>query len=388
MAKPILQRVDAIDADKNYTFLYVWNGLTIVGSILTLTNLVTQEVITVETTGYGAFLDYEPDALTNKLKNGYKYSATIQVKYGTIASYTLSEKSDTIQFHCFETPKLTINELGTSTVTKIETASFNCNLTYTSKYSENILNTYKVEVYQDADLTVLLRSTDVLYTKGQLDKLTAYIGGLTDDTTYYIYCSGVTNYGMSVQGAVYEIVVHYDTNFDTAFTADVVDGHIELSIHEKIITGKWGVPKNALYDNKNEPNEAVVYFNNERIYFDEGVDIDNEFKLIIKCSDIKLTNSEEFLTMYSREYGSFIKLIATANIGFNEEITKGTKNIRVLCLSQNKGFVGMAYSNNMSVEVVEDALSDGFIINNELIIEVSCNKGYFNVVVKEEDNDV
>lgn len=85
LAKPILQRVDAIDADKNYTFLYVWNGLTIVGSILTLTNLVTQEVITVETTGYGAFLDYEPDALTNKLKNGYKYSATIQVKYGTIA---------------------------------------------------------------------------------------------------------------------------------------------------------------------------------------------------------------------------------------------------------------------------------------------------------------
>ena len=388
MAKPILQRVDAIDADKDYTFLYIWNGLTIVGSILTLTNLTTKEVVTVETTGYGAFLDYEPDKLTNKLKNGYKYSAVIQVKYGTIANYTLSEKSDAIQFHCFETPKLTINELGTSTITKIATASFNCNLTYTSKYSENILNTYKVEVYQDADLTVLLRSTDVLYTKGQLDKLTAYVGGLTDDTTYYIYCSGVTNYGMNVQGAVYEIVVHYDTDFNTGFTADVVDGHIELSIHEKIITGKWGVPENALYDNKDEPNEAIVSFNNERIYFDEGVDIDDEFKLIIKCSDIKLTNNEEILTMYSSEFGSSIKLIATTNIGFDEEISEGTKNIRILCLSQNKGFVGMTYSNSISVEITEDTLSNGFNINNELIIEVSCKKGYFNIVVREVDDNV
>lgn len=388
MAKPILQRVDAIDADRDYTFLYIWNGMTIVGSILTLKNLTTKEIITIETTGYGAFLDYKPDTLTNRLKNGYKYSATIQIKYGTMSNYTLSEKSDAIQFCCFETPKLTINELGTSTINRIETASFNCNLRYTSTYSDNILNTYKVEVYQDADLCILLRSTDILYTKGQLDKLTAYIGGLADDTTYYIYCSGTTNYGMNVDGTVYEIVVHYDSDFNTAFTADVVDGHIELSIHEKIITGKWGVSENALYDNEREPNKAIVYFNNEKIYFDDGVDIDDEFKLIVKCSDIQLNNNKEFLMMCSSEYGSLIKLIPTTNIGFNEEIGEGTKDIRILCLSQNKGFIGMTYSNTISANITKDTLNNGFNINNELIIEVSCHKGYFNIILREENNNV
>lgn len=420
MAKPTLRRVEAIDADKSYTFSYVWNGLPVVGSILTFKNLTntTSSDIVIEATSYLSSIDYEPDELIadgkTKLQNGCKYSATVQVKYSAssdIDNYSLSDISDAIQFYCFPTPSISINDLLETEdgISKVTTASFNCTLSYNDKgYPSNILNTYKVEVYQDAALSVLVRSTDVLYTRGELNNLTAYIGGLNDGYEYYIYAYGSTNYGMDVEGHVYHITVNYSSRLDTAFVASVKNGHVELNIREKIINGHWLVPSLAeytSYDTDGIPAEAVVVKGN-KIYFDKNVDVSREpnisnFKAILKCSDIIIDNETPFLNIAEsgvlqateKLQGAYIKLVAVTNMKYNEDLNDKTtwtnKDVRILCLASNdKGIIRMTYSNSLPLTITEADDGDYHIVKADLIIELETKNGYYNLNVRKEVIDV
>ena len=68
MAKPTMHRVNAIDVTRPYTFLFVWNGLPVVGYKLTLKNLTikTNDII-IENEGYLSSIDY--DLAINMRKN-------------------------------------------------------------------------------------------------------------------------------------------------------------------------------------------------------------------------------------------------------------------------------------------------------------------------------
>ena len=420
MAKPTLRRVEAIDADRSYTFSYVWNGLPVVGSILTFKNLTntTAPDVVIDVTSYLSSVDYEPDELVadgkSKLQNGCKYSASVQVKYSAssdVNNPSLSEVSDTIQFYCFPTPSISINDLIETEdgISKVTTASFNCTLSYDNKgYPANILNTYKVEVYQDAALSVLVRSTDVLYTRGELNNLTAYIGGLNDGYEYYIYAYGSTNYGMDVEGHVYHITVNYSSRLDTAFVASVKNGHVELNIREKIINGHWLVPSLAeytSYDTDGTPAEAVVVKGN-KIYFDKNVDVSREpnisnFKAILKCSDIIIDNETPFLNIAEsgvlqateQLQGAYIKLVAVTNMKYsenlNDKITWTNKDVRILCLASNdRGIIRMTYSNSLPLTITKADDGDYHIVKADLIIELEAKNGYYNLNIRKEVIDV
>lgn len=403
MSKPVLKRVDAIDGEKEYTFLYTWNGLQVVGSILTLKNLtnIYEEPIIIDTTSYLSSIDYIPNStLYENLKNGCKYSASVQVKYSSTTNIGLFEKSEVsneIQFYCFKTPNLTINGLSLTGINTINTASFNCNLSYDNfNHNSNVLNQYKLEVYQDKNLSVLINSTDILYTKGDINNLSAYLGGLNDGQEYYIYVYGITTYGMYTNGNVYHINVSYSTKLNTVFTAEIKNGHIELNINEKRIDGKWLYPDLAKYNptDSHIKNEAVVVRDN-KIYFDENVEIGsindiNNFKIIIKCSNIIIDNKNSFFNLYENsEFNNKddenLKLIATTKLSYSENLkSSSNRDVRILCVVKSKsGFIKMTYSNKINVKIMKDE-NGIFLINENLILELKANNGYYDISIRKE----
>ncbi len=406
MIKPVLQKITAIDADRDYTFVFGWNGSPIMGSRITITNVndATDEIV-IESSKNLSSIDYIPSELDIKLKNGHKYTATLQVKYNvnyidSAENFAWSINSNAIQFLCFETPSLSIEGLNQNTTNIVNIASMNCSLIYDNKgYENNILDTYKVELYQDPELRVLVNTTDVLYTKGVTNNLNAFIGGLIDNTTYYIYAYGATNYGMDVEGHVYPIVVHYSTRLDAAFTALVNDGHVELNIHEHTITGCWGNDESEVYNDTR--TKAIV--DKGGITFSKGFLVDNNFKGIIKCGNIKIDNSKPIVVLSEidsnkNKYSNYIELIPVTDIKYSliadsesdfVNLT-GTRDVRILCLSfDENGIASMNYSNYLQVNIISNDNTNFYIEtpeNQDFIIELSGKNGYFDINFRREES--
>lgn len=107
-----MHRVNAIDATRPYTFLFVWNGLPIVGCKLTLKNITTKtNDIIIEKVGYLSSIDYDP-TINTAIENGCTYEARVQVRYSatsSISNAATSEISDPIQFKTFATPSVKIS---------------------------------------------------------------------------------------------------------------------------------------------------------------------------------------------------------------------------------------------------------------------------------------
>lgn len=390
-----------MDADRNYTFIFGWNGNPVMGSRITLTNVNdTTDTITIESSKNLLSIDYIPDELNKKLKNGNKYTAIVEVKY--LYSYNnpdvdiWSEKSNPVQFSCFETPSISIDGLNPNTINTVNFASINCSLSYDNKgYDNNILDTYKVELYQNPDLSLLVNTTDVLYTKGVTDNLNAFIGGLIDGQTYYLYAYGLTNYGMDVEGSVYPIVVHYSNRLEAAFTATVNDGHVELNIHEHIITGYWNNPNDEMYND----TQTKVIVGDDGITFDQGFNIEDNFSGIIKCVNIKIDNKTPIIKLRDIETGNnYIALIPVTDIPYSliaDSVSDyvnlaGTRDVRILCLSfKASGITSMTYSNYLNVNIVTKDNQNFYIEsfeNQDFIIDLSSKNGYFNIEFRREES--
>lgn len=409
--RPVLQRVSAIDANKPYTFMFNWNGKPIMGSVLTITNAQNgAKVLEIESTKNLSSIDYDPSMGTKKLTNGKQYKATVKVIYNenyidTSANSAESYESDSIQFMCFETPKLSIEELNANTINNIGMASINCNLKYDNKtHSNNILSSYRVDLYQDADLSVLINSSGIKYTKGDVENLPISIGGLIDNHTYYVYVHGITNYDMEVEGTVYQIVVHYSTRFDTAFTASVNDGHVELYIHEHIISGRWDSTDDIEEPIFIDDNTKVDAKENEVIY-DKGFTINGDFKGIIKCSNILINNEFPIIQLKQfmpnslpTPYVNYLQLIPTTQVSYVDYLKKGyydlsgTRDVRILCLAfRENGIVTSTYSNPLQLHIVEKNNSKNYYIdteeNNDLIITLRAKNGYYDITFAKEMMD-
>ena len=208
--KPILYNIFAIDATKDNDVLFVWNGLQAIGSILTIKEVGNSSFVKIISHNGNVLQTTIPSGI---LKNGKTYYATIQVKYkDTNGSDITSESSASCQFACYDTPTLSINGFSTTGINKVNTASLSLNILYDSKYEDNILEKFNVSVYTDSYCTQLLRKSNDVYTKGNLDNLYTYVGNLSTNSIYYIVVTGATNHNMQIQSAVYTVQISYNTD--------------------------------------------------------------------------------------------------------------------------------------------------------------------------------
>lgn len=264
LTKPILSSIPAFDAsfDKTITF-NVQSGQQVIGNTLTVTDQETGSVIytnTVETFQYSNIIS------ANKLINGKSYQATIQTKG---VNNTVSPISEPVQFKCFTTPLVYIEDVSDGYV--IRSSNYTFIGSYTQPQGE-LLQSFEFNLYNANG--VLLSTSGVKYS----EDIIYTVNGLEDNTAYYIEL--ITNTVNGMVTSTDRILINVDYEQPAFFTINQLEnlcdtGQIQISSNIKVIIGKSN-PKPPIYiDNK----EVDLRKNGSYVLFDEGFSIDKDFTL-------------------------------------------------------------------------------------------------------------
>mgnify|MGYP004545275793 CR=1 FL=1 len=264
LTKPILSSISAFDAtlDKTITF-DVQSGQQVTGNTLTIINQATGSAVftnTIET------FQYSNTIPANTLVNGESYQATIQ----TIGvNNTTSPVSEPVQFKCFTTPLVYIEDISDGYVIR------SSNYTFVGSYTQSqgeLLQSFEFNLYNANG--VLLSTSGVKYS----EDITYTVNGLEDNTAYYIEL--ITN---TVNGMVTNtdrILINVDYEQPAFFTINQLEnlcdtGQIQISSNIKVIIGKSN-PQPPIYI---DDNEVDLRKSGSYVLFDEGFSIDKDFTL-------------------------------------------------------------------------------------------------------------
>lgn len=280
--KPILYKINAFDATKDFIFKYRWSGNQSYGSKLRVYKNSTLALV-LENTDTNFKL--ENKIFANKLVNGTSYVADIA---SVDSSGVESSFSDKISFTCYSTPVFSFsNIVNGQTVTGSNVV---CDITYTQIEGE-LLNSFKVSLY---DLSQTQLSTSGLIY--ETDSPTYTIGGLSDNTQYYVRAEGTTVHGMSLDTGYILISVDYITpaTYATVQLENIkLQGSVQLTCNAISIIGISN-PVNATYiDN----TKIDLTSDGSYVLYNEGFNISGDFTIellaqnpilystIFSCSD-------------------------------------------------------------------------------------------------------
>ena len=201
LTKPILSSVVPFDATKEYSFLFnVIGGDQVVKNVLTIINNSTGiEVYSSENITF----QFKNTIPQNTLLNGTYYSATL-VTYNS--ANDVSPVSNIIQFYCFSTP--TIIPYNFTSGGTIENQSFNFAVEYQQLESEP-LNSYTFDLYNSSHIKIA--TSGILFSSVITVPLIFYylFNGFSNNTLYYIECSGLTLNGVSVNSGQIPFIASY-----------------------------------------------------------------------------------------------------------------------------------------------------------------------------------
>ena len=196
MAKPIINKITSVDALQDYVVTMTYYG----------NQPYSNRVIIYDGETLGIVYDKTIDSFllkhtipANTLDNGKKYA--IQSQFFD-ADGNASVLSDKYYFWTLETPLFYFEGINNDDV--IESASLEVNVHYSQPNWEDV-KSYKFSIY-DATY-VLLSESDILYYSGAI----SYVyRGLSNDTSYYIRCTGITDRGIELDTGYIKIFVKYE----------------------------------------------------------------------------------------------------------------------------------------------------------------------------------
>ena len=252
MAKPIINKITHVDALKDYVVTMTYNGNQPYSNRLIIYNADTMKVV-YDATDTSFLLKHTIPA--NTLVNGKKYA--VQAQFFDIDGIA-SSLSDKYYFWTLETPLFYFEGINNEDV--IKSASFEVNVHYFQSNWEDI-KSYKFSIYDSAK--TLLSDSDVLYYSGTL----SYVyRGLSNDTIYYIRCTGITDRGIELDTGYVKIFVKYEN----------------ANLYSRI------------YSECNEHNGTVKYYTNLILIEPDEDDYEYEDGYI-NLSDKTLTYSNNFM---------------------------------------------------------------------------------------------
>ena len=184
MTKPIVNPVNAFDANNEYTFSFTSiGGNQVVKNEIQIKNNSTEQVVYQHTIESYQFSQTVP---SRTLQNGVQYAIAFRT-YGTGVS-NVSAWSNYIPFYCYSTPTITFN---ISEGQIIRNAMFKISLTYSQ--SENELLDYAfIELY-DADTNKLVEKSPNLFSGKEPPTTLSYIfQGLLNNKGYKIRAKVIT----------------------------------------------------------------------------------------------------------------------------------------------------------------------------------------------------
>lgn len=287
---PILLSVPAFDATQPYTFTF--NS---VGGNQVVKNQLTIRLNSDNTIVYQqqqTTFVYQHVLPANTLTNGGYYNAYINT-YD--ASGNVSANSNTIQFYCFATPSIVLNNVSDGGT--INNSSFTFNFTYSQAQSE-ALNSYIINLYDDAK--ALIGSSGTQYPSSSIVPLTfTYtFNGFENNQFYYIQAVGSTVNGTTVTSDEISFTAVFDQ--PSAFTLFTVTnncegGYINVQSNVVRVPGVVNPDPPVFIDN----DELDLSQPGSYIEYTENINIGDQFTGILKLRGMR--PNENILTFTSSD---------------------------------------------------------------------------------------
>lgn len=242
MVKPIGVKKNAFDATKDETFYFNSSG----GDAVYQNRLVIRDNsdnigVYNKLTGEG-YTKFSQTVPKNTLKNGKNYNYYF-VTYNINGEE--SEKSNPIQFYCFDTPILIFDNIREGQT--IYNSSYEFTLNYSQKQNE-LLNYVKFYVY-NSNNELISESDNIVVSELPPNKISYKFDGFNDEENYYIYAKAIT-----INGQIAETEkVHFFTVYKKEKNYDIFNVSNECSkgyndINVKILNIKGELtPPNADY---------------------------------------------------------------------------------------------------------------------------------------------
>lgn len=264
LTKPILASISAFDAHYDKIVIFsVQSGQQVIGNTLTIVDQATGSTVYNQ---YVETFQYQQTIPANTLTNGNSYQATVITK--GVGDET-SPASNPVQFKCFTTPVISINNIPDTGIVRAS------NYVFTGSYSQaenELLQSFEFNLYNSNH--VLLSTSGAVYS--QTIQYPFY--GFEDNTAYYIELITYTVNGMVASTGQILFNVDYESpNFYSINSLENLcqTGQIQVSSNIKIIEGKSYPTPPEYIDEKAVDLRPDGYW----VRFDEGFSIDKDFTL-------------------------------------------------------------------------------------------------------------
>ncbi len=264
MAKPIITGSSMVlDATKEYTFSFTYSGAIVYKHQLYITEKTSGGVVYDKTIESRILQCTIPE---NTLKNGNTYYVQVAAIDSQGNSSGLSNK---VYALCHETPTLSLDITDSQ---KIDTSSIEATVTFSQPSGTDNFKLCQFYLYSDNGTTILSQS-DKIYpsTKAQSYKF----NGLSDDTTYYIRCTGQSVAGFSLDtGLIRFYVMQAHTKVFSNFYVKNQNGGIHYESNLIVINPKENVPR------KNSKVYLIDSTKYPKLTYDSGFTIPEDFSLL------------------------------------------------------------------------------------------------------------
>lgn len=326
--KPILRRINAIDAQKPLTLEFVWEGNQSFGNICVIRQNDTNDIVYQQSQ---TTMQLKHTIESNTLINGVLYNASI----ATIDSENnISEYSNPILFYCYSTPQFTFNNIKSNQI--IRNSSYQTMMDYVQVEGE-ALQSYEISLFDSSKS--LIRSSGVQYST---DVIKYTLSGLEDNQSYFVKATGKTLNGMDIATEY----IYFSVNY------------IQPAIYSILTTEN--VKENGYIKLQSNIKSIECYTNKDPIF------IDGEY---INLKDDVLTMNDNFILS-----DNFIINFSGYNIseGLIMQLSNSYNNIYVYL---RKGIYDV--NNNVEKTFVE-------LTNNVGLSKYECRSNYINNLSKTQ----
>lgn len=330
MAKPVLQRVKAFDADRDHVFNVSWP---------TIPKGIKLDVFDAETAAsvYSNKIETKVKQITiphGSLQNGKRYYACVYVETTT---NVLSERSDYIFFCCYSTPVAAFSNLPSGTLKQIKASSITCQLSYSQAQGRQMLScVFKLygQDYNGEASAIPIATSNVFY-----DGTTSYtFGGLNEKTTYKVQGIVETVDGMSALTPIYEISIrpHPTHYYLLDVQNDSLNGRIRYATY--LIALEPNYPTKAVLHS----DEGYVDCLKGPLTYSKDFNIDVDFSLCTRFDKYDLTKNNALIHLEGADGVLEIRPVKNADVtySFGLYVTNAGKTYTL----KTKGYDLMAYS--------------------------------------------
>lgn len=330
LTQPTLYSQVAFDATQEHLFNFnVVGGDQVVANILTIKNNTTNQTVYSQREETFALVHTLP---ANILTNGVYYTASLRTEN---SNGDLSVSSNSIEFYCYTTPVFVFTNLINGA--NLTTSSYNFEISYTQAQNEP-LEQYSFNLYDFS--SNLISTSGTLYTGStSVPFLAQYtFMGLTNSSSYYIECTGVTSQGTQITTGLILFGVNYNSSSTKLnLVNNCTEGYIYISSNPIPIFG---------YSNPEEPT-YITY--GEDVY----IDMSEDGYYVLWDNGFTTSTTDWTLSIWGRDLNENTTVCSLSNINQDNitiEYIVESGNAYLLLTATN-------YSNNFSYKILSNSIS-------------------------------